>query len=200
MARPASFGEAVAFAATIAGKATATAGVEISAWTSVGSEGAGTIVWTAAFDTLVDWEAAGDKLGGDADYVSAVQAADGLFTGTVDDGLLNIVAGLGGDPAANTYVGIVRATCAGGKLGAGMAQGVAIAEAATRVGGLNTVFGSEVTGAYGGVRWLTGAPNIAALEAASNAIAGSQEFVELVDGGGGLYLPDAQQAMFRRIA
>ena len=76
---------------------------------------------------------------------------------------------------------------------------VRFAEAA-REAGLPTVFGAEVTGQYGGVRWLTGAPSIAAMEESMHAINGDPSFLALVDAGGAVYQPNATQALFRRIS
>ena len=214
VARPDTLPSALAWAVDIAGRASSVAGIQVSTWMSMLSQEGGTIVWSAGFDTLSDWEAAFGKLAADADYGAAVAGGGELFTGSVADGLLNVISGMPSEPTDYAYVTAVHATAANGQIGAAMQQGVALAAAATATGGLNTVFGAEVpwlalwlrelgaevTGQYGGVRWLTGAPSIAAMEESMHAINGDPSFLALVDAGGAVYQPNATQALFRRIS
>ena len=200
VARPDTLPSALAWAVDIAGRASSVAGIQVSTWMSMLSQEGGTIVWSAGFDTLSDWEAAFGKLAADADYGAAVAGGGELFTGSVADGLLNVISGMPSEPTDYAYVTAVHATAANGQIGAAMQQGVALAAAATATGGLNTVFGAEVTGQYGGVRWLTGAPSIAAMEESMHAINGDPSFLALVDAGGAVYQPNATQALFRASA
>jgi hypothetical protein len=199
-ADPGRFTAALAFATEITATARAVTGLEISAWTSVMSPSAGDIVWTAFFETLAEWEVATDKLAADAVYNSAVEQADELFTGPVIDQMASLLSPLGeGEPEA-TYVAVVTAVAANGQIGAAVQHGLAIAEAATKLGGLNTVFAMATTGPYGGVSWFSGAPTIAALQAAEDAINADPAFVELVDSGGNLFQTGATQTIYRRLA
>jgi autotransporter adhesin len=199
-AHPGHFTAALTFATEITATASAVTGLEISAWTSVMSPSAGEIAWTAFFETLADWEVATDKLGADATYNSAVENADGLFMGPVIDQMASLLSPLPeGEPDA-TYVSVVTAVAANGHIGAAVQHGLAIATAATELGGVATSFALATTGAYGGVSWFTGAPTIAALEAAANAINADPAFLELVDSGGDLFQTGATQTMYRRIA
>jgi hypothetical protein len=199
-AHPGQFPAALAFANEITAKASAITGLEIGAWTSVMSPSAGDIVWTAFFETLAEWEAASDKLAADADYNSAVEKADGLFAGPVIDQMASLLSPLPeGEPDA-TYVAAVTAVAANGQVGAAVQHGLAIAESATKIGGLTTVFAMATNGPYGGVSWFTGAPTIAALEAAFNAINGDPGFLQLVDSGGNLFQTGATQTTYRRVA
>ena len=200
VARPDDVPGAIAWAVDIAGKASSIGGMQVSAWISVLSVDAGTIVWTAAFETLSDWETAMTKLAADDGYNKAVASGSQLFRGGVSDGMLNLISGMTDEAADFAYVAVVRATAANGQIGAAMQQGVALAAAATKTGGLNTIFGAQVTGAYGGVEWLTGAPSIAALEASLQAINSDPSFLALVDSGGTVYQSDAAQSLFRRLS
>ena len=197
---PGQFTAALAFAAEITATATAVSGVEINAWTAVMSPTAGDIVWTAWFDTLADWEVASDKLGADAAYISAVEKADGLFTGPVVDQMASVLSPLPeGGPDA-TYVSVVNVVAANGQLAAAMQHGLAIAESATKLSGLTTSFAMGTTGPYGGVAWFSGAPTIAALEAGANAVNSDPAFLQLVDSGGHLFQTGATQTTYRRVA
>ena len=198
-AHPGHFMTAMTFATEITATARAVSGVEIHAWISVMSPSAGDIVWTAWFDTLADWEVATDKLGADAAYNSAVEKSDGLFTGPVIDQMASLLSPLPeGEPDA-TYVTVVTAVAANGQIGAAVQFGLAMAETATKLGGLNTSFAMATTGPYGGVMWFTGAPTIAAMDAAANAFNSDPAFLQLVDSGGNLFQNGATQTTYRRI-
>jgi len=197
---PGHFGAALGFAAEITATATAISGAQINAWGSVMSPNAGTLAWTAWFESLADWETAVDKLSADASYNSTVEKAAGLFTGPVTDQMASLLSPAPeGGPDAN-YVSVVTAVAANGQIGAAVQHGLAIAEAATKVGGLNTMFAMATTGPYGGVMWFSGAPTIAEMDAATNAINSDPSFLTLVDSGGQLYQNGAEQVVYRRIA
>ena len=125
------------------------------------------------------------------------------ISGGLDDGLLQIVHG---DPDPNRtieYVTAVQAVCATGNIGNGMAVGVEIAQQAETITGLPTLFGADVTGPYGGVAWLTGYENIAALETAQQALAADAGWVSLIDSKvAGAYVEEpsiTQQLVYRRL-
>lgn len=190
--------EAMGLAVEVAAKASAVAGIEVSAWASVLSPSAGTIIWSAWFEHLTDWEAATGKLGADTSYIDMVAGMDGAFTGPVVDNLMMLVHGE--PPAENpTYVASVEAVSSHGHIVEAVAHGVALAEAATRIGGLTTMFAVGSTGPYGGVGWFTVAPDIASMEAGEQKVNSDPSFLALVDSGGTLYQPGAQQTMYRRL-
>ena len=61
-------------------------------------------------------------------------------------------------------------------------------------------FGTSVTGNYGGVIWLTGAPTMAKLEASMNKVNADPAFVALVDAGAVNLQENATQSLHYRIA
>jgi hypothetical protein len=200
VARSERFTDAAAWAVDIAGKASAVSGLQVGAWTSVMGPGAGTISWTTLVDSLADFEVATDKLIVDAGYNAAVATGDDLFTAGTDDGMLSVLTDISPDGQEINYVAIVQATAAVGQVAAAVEHGLALAAAASAVGGLTTWFGTSVTGAYGGVEWVTGAPTLAALEGMMNAVNSDPKFIALVDAGGHTYAPGATQSIFRRLA
>jgi hypothetical protein len=166
--------------------------------TTVHSAGLGRIVWTISLDSLKELEEFDDLLAADTAWNGWVAAQDGYYTGAVDDMLMSMihVAPEGAPPA---YVSVVNATAANGMLSKAMAAGVEAAMLLTRLTGLPTNFGSNVTGPYGGVMWTTYAPDMAAVEAANTAMASSPEFMELVDRLGPLYNPGGVTTLYRRL-
>jgi hypothetical protein len=65
------------------------------------------------------------------------------------------------------------------------------------------MFIANVTGVYGGVGWISGYPDAAALEAASQAIAADTHFAKQVDKAGSVYAADpsaTNSLIYRRFA
>jgi len=201
-AHPAHARNAMAFAVEVAKRVTDTTGLAVEPWMSVMSPGAGAITWATFFEHLEEWESAMGKLQADTAYGDSVEAADHFFTGPVDDLVVSMLTEMPEpDPAApSLYVTSVRAVAAHGHLAAAIEHGMALAEAATRLGGLATVFGVANTGPYGEVAWFTAAPSIAALEAAEGAVNSSAEFVGLVDSKGHVFQPGASQTRWLRLS
>ena len=198
---PAHARKAVAHAIEAGQRAATISGLDISVWTTVMSADAGLITWTTMVEHLADLEMAMDKLAVDGPWGDFVEQNDGLFVGARTDTLAQMVSGPL-DPTAPrpAYASVVQATCANGHVAAGMAGGVEIAEAATRIGGITTTFLASSTGEYGGVAWITGAPDLATLEAAEGKVNNDAGFLALADRVSPAYLPHASNTMHRRIS
>jgi hypothetical protein len=196
---PSNATEAVPWVIETAAKATQICGIPVSAWTSMWGEDAGTVVWSAFVDDLTGLEQAGDKLAVDSAFNERIREAEHLFNGPVVDTLAQIIHGTP-PTEPNPYVSAVVAQLANGHIRDGVAGAIAIAEAAERVTGHPTSVSMSVTGAYGGIAWLSGYADLAALEAAEGAINADAEFVALIDRTSPCYQPAAQQAIYRRLS
>jgi hypothetical protein len=191
--------QAMAFAPMVAAKVTSVTGVEVSSWVSVWSQSSVSIVWAAWFDNLSDWEEMNGKLATDSSFADAAAQGSEFFVDGMADGLLQVVR----PPAQETdasYVSVVRAVAAPGHLADAMGHGVALAEAAEKVGGLGTMFASTVSGPYGGCAWFSASSSIAAMEAAQGKTSSDPGFVTLVDAGGAFFQTGAETTMYRRIS
>jgi hypothetical protein len=179
-------------------------GLDVGLWANVYSPAFGTISFTAFIPDLAAIETAGDKLQVDSGYQALSDKGATLTTGGLDDALFEIIAGTP-DPEANAqYVNGVRAVCAGGQIARAMEVGVTIAEKASAITGANTLFVRSVTGSYGGVGWLTGFPDIAALEASQNALAADADWLAYLDKEAGTaYVEDptvTESIIYRKLA
>lgn len=192
--------EAMAFIPTMTEKVQQETGLDVHAWASTMSPGLGTTVWATFVEHLEHLEAANDKLAASDAFIELAEQAGRLFAGPFTDGLAQVVSGEL-DPSAPlpSYVTVVRARAANGQLGAAMTGGVEIAEAATRITGVRTMFLVDATGAYGGCRWTSGFADIAELERAESALNADEDWLALIDRVGTAYAPDAHQAIYRRI-
>ncbi len=195
---PARSRAAVAFAVEVASRAREVTGHDVFAWSTFASPEAGSILWSARLEALSELEAAQDKMAVDSGYMDFVESGADLFTGPTVDTLTQIVGGTpDGSPMA--YVQIVQATCAPGKLSGGMAFGVELAEAVARVTGRSCLLGASMTGAYGGVGWIVGAPDADALVAANDAWGADAGAIAMTDRAGEFYESGASVSILRRL-
>ncbi len=163
----------------------------------------GTISWSAFVPDLVALEAAGDKLAADDDYVSSVDRGADLTVGGFDDALYRVVHGAPDQSRPIEYVTAVRAVCANGQVARGMTAGIELARKAEEITGTPTLFVAEMSGAYGGVGWLSGHSDIASMERAQDTLGSDPDWLELVDREAGpAYATDPEQTyqrVYRRL-
>ncbi|MGZ4718478.1 MAG: hypothetical protein ACXWCB_17455, partial [Acidimicrobiales bacterium] len=152
-------------------------GNECQLWATMYGAGYGTLSWTSWFPDLAALQASGDALIADDGYLALSAEGANLTTGGVDDLLLKPLYGEVDPERPITYVTGVVATCAAGNIERAMTKGVEIAQKAESVTGLPTMFLSNVTGPYGGISWLTGYEDIAAMEKAETALNSDPAFV-----------------------
>jgi len=197
---PGHFSHAVEWVVEATGKVREITGVGVEAWTAVMSPEVGTVVWSIWGEGLADFAVAGDKLAADAAFTKMAEKADDYFDGPIEDRVASMIHGtIDPDAPAATYVSVVEATAANGRLTDAIASGIAIAEHATRVGGQNTGFLVNTTGSYGGVAWITGAPDIETVDAGEAALMADPAWLELVNAAGANYAPGAATTLYRRL-
>jgi hypothetical protein len=199
--RPGSMRAAAAFATTVTEKVRQESDLDVHAWLTTMSMETGTCTWAAWVSSLEELEAADDKLAVSDQFNDVVEQGASLFAGPVVDRLASVVHGEP-DPDAPipAYVAVARAVAANGHVADSITAGIEIAEAATRIGGARTTFMVDATGPFGGCRWVTGYPDIAALQAGEEALAADPSWAALVDRVGTRYAPGASQSIHRRIA
>ncbi|HEX9260190.1 MAG TPA: hypothetical protein VF855_11680 [Acidimicrobiales bacterium] len=195
---PAHARAAIATSVEIAGRVSSISGRHIHAWMSVASGEAGTMLFSTRLDTIDDLTDLFDKVSSDNTYGDWIESHAGEFDGPATDTLNQIVHGTpsGEMPA---YVMTTAAELANGHFADGMALGIAIADAAHRIAGANTVFAKTVTGSYAGVGWLTPGASLGALQAFNETLNASAEWIDLIERAGNVYAPGAQTTILRRL-
>ena len=192
---------ALEWAVDIGALAGEVSGQHIDLWGTAYSPGFGTIAWTAWFEQLSALQAMTEALESSDAY--ATKAAEGaeLIEGGIDDAIAQLIAG---EPdGSDAFVSTVRAACAGGNIGRAMSCGAELAELATRITGKPTVFVRSITGAYGGVGWLTGAADLAEFQANQEALAAEPSWLKTVDATEGAFVEDVavtQATLYRKIS
>jgi hypothetical protein len=190
--------EVVSFVGEVTEKARQETGMDIHAWASTLSPDLGTVVWATFVEDLEHLEQANDKLTMSDSFTDLADRGSRLLAGPLSDSVAQVVAGEV-DPSAPVpqYVTSARAVAANGHLGAALAGGVEIAEAATRITGVPSLFLVGATGPYGGCVWTSGFADIGQLERAEAALMAETGWIELIDRVGPSYAPGASQAIYR---
>jgi hypothetical protein len=190
--------EVVSFVGEVTEKVRQETGMDVHAWSSTLSPDLGTVVWATFAEDLEHLEQANDKLTMSDSFIDLADRGAGLFAGPLSDSLAQVVSGEI-DPSAPTpnYVLSARAVAANGQLRAALAGGVEIAEAATRITGVPTLFLVSATGAYGGCAWSSGFTDIGQLEQAEAALMADDGWIELIDRVGPAYAQGASQSIYR---
>ena len=196
----ASMREGVAAAVEVAGMASTITGLDVGAWMTIASREVARINWSAMFENLDELQAATEKLAGSTEYGDWVDAHDKLFDGPAEDALLQIVHGAPDPDRTVNFVAGIEAVCANGKLSAGLAAGVELAEAFTKISGSPILFAVRRTGLYGGVVWIAGAESLGALAALEETLFADPSWAPLVDQHGPAFEPGGETVWFQRLS
>lgn len=173
-------------------------GIPVAAWATIFSPEVGGLTWSMRVESVAELHAATSRSQADPAYHAVVAQAAGLLAASPNDALLEVVSGTPGDgPPA--FATVVQATVAPGHLLAGYAAGMEIAQTFTAVTGLPALFLRNVTGPYGGVGWITSAPDTAAIDAANDKLKASTDWLNLVDRAGAHFAGDAESRLLQRL-
>ena len=192
--------EAIAFSLDIAAYVNETTDLELGVWSAVYGAPLGTISWTTRVDSQAAMGAAGDKLEADAKYQAKIADAAGLFTGLPEDQLTEFIGFAGSGTGAGQYATVTMAQCAPGKIAEAMAWGVDMMNLVQKVTGMDSSVGRAVYGPFATMGWITLAPDLAAVDAAGEAIGGDPTYIERLDQGGELFTQgSASSRLLRRL-
>jgi hypothetical protein len=200
---PSNLVDSMTWAVNVTEKVNAISELDVTLWRTVFSPGLGTLSWTAVVTDLAQLEASEAKLMADSGYLALAEEGGKYGTGEqLDDGLVNFVHA---DPDASgteEYASVVVGLLAPGQFAHGLEIGVQIAQLVKKITGRPTSFGIAETGDYGQVGWFSLFDSIGQLQSAGQALAGSAEFTELLDGAAAnAYQAGATtQTVFRRMA
>jgi hypothetical protein len=190
---------ALGFSVDIAHKVNQVTGIEVSTYLSTFSRDFGTVLWGCAIPDLEAFEAANDKLMTENTYLDAVEQSDRFFRGGVSDTMSVLVHGEITAGRRPEYVSVVQSTAANGSLAGAMAAGVEIAQRATAITGIETLFLSETTNGYGSVSWVAGVDSIRDVERGQQQLATDAGWLELIDAHGRNFTEGTTTTLYRRL-
>lgn len=198
--RPGPVRESVAFIGAITEKVRQETGKDVHAYLATLSPEFGTCAWALMVESLEELEAIDDKLAVSEDYLDLVEKAGGLWAGQLEDSLGTVVHGLPeADGPVPAYVTVARARAATGRLGDAFAAAIEIADVAAAITSVPTMVVADGTGAFGGIRWISGHADIGSVERSEAALMADPSWVALIDRVGAAFENDASQSVYRRV-
>lgn len=192
--------DGVEWAVDMTAKVNEISDLQVSLWAPLLSPGVTQLSFVAVVESLAEVEVSQAKMLAEPMYQDLAKRGAKLLTGSVDDESAQYVTDISEMTSFPSYTTIVRASLANGSLQKGIAAGVEIAEAATKLTGLRTSFLVATTGVYGAVAWVTGAETFTDIEQAGQKVNSDPDFLALVDGHSTCYIAGAAtQTMAQRI-
>ena len=174
-------------------------GHEVHAWGAEFSPQVGEITWSAWFEHLSDLGTVTDVLASSEAYLELIESSAGLWVGQAADNLIQIIHASLHPTETPMYASVVRADIENGAMDNGLSLGVELAETVERVTGHPATFGAAATGSFNGVVWITGLPDLQAMETMQAKLAVEPAWHSLIDRAGSAYRPGATTTVYRRL-
>ena len=177
--------------------------VPSSLWTTVMSPGMGGLAWTSVVSDLAIIEETETKMMADPGYMSLVDEATTLLSGSAppDQQLMQLVHRDADAAQINAhYAQTVSTMLAPGSMRSGIELGVEIAQRVKQVTGRPTSFAIGTTGEYGSVMWVSLAETMQQVQQAEDALNANEDFMKMLDKDAAkAYLPGAMQRISRKV-
>jgi hypothetical protein len=154
-----------------------------SLWTSFASPDAGVCAWSMTVEDPAEIDTIDSKLAVDNGFLSlAAESANYVADGSVQDRLATVVyASPGATSGDFHWVQVTTTTVTPGNVRRGIELGVKIAQKANQITGMDVIFESGLTGAYGSVTWIGLADSFGQLQQGEMKLNTDTSFLELID-------------------
>ena len=183
------FSETSAYAADMTAHVSGLIGREVSLWSTVFGAPLGTMTYTLRVDGVADVSAISAQVLADADFHAKLAKGADYAVGEAEDRLFQPLNGeLGDPPPVGSMALVTSAVIAAGAYENAIAWGLDMAQHATSVTGLPTLFLVEQYGAFGSVGWIGVAPDGAAVDAASSALDADADWLKKLGMTGGMFV------------
>jgi hypothetical protein len=163
----------------------------------------GTVAWSTWADSMDSLNRGFAPLAEDDGYFALLDEGAELVAEPPRDLLRRAVHGEPGGtpPPPGAVTQVTTAVVANGKYAEATAWGVEMADLVQQVTNQPTMFLVDAYSTFGQVTWLSGAPGLAAADAAADAIQGDADYLKRLADVGDLFLPGSgQQRLVTRIA
>jgi len=195
--------EVMGWAAEITSNVNSHGGSHVSLWGSAYGQPVGRVVWSMWVESMADVSSLFVTLNADEEYHAVLAKGRDYLAAPAEDELRQLVHGT--PPDATPPVGAVTvrttATVANGKYVEAMAWGADMSAHVESVTGQRSYFFLDSFGAFGQVTWFTLSADVAAAEAASNAINADADYLGRLADVATLFLPGSgHRAMATKIA
>ncbi|HEY5154356.1 MAG TPA: hypothetical protein VIJ47_06450 [Acidimicrobiales bacterium] len=163
----------------------------------------GTVAWSAWVQSQNDLNVGFAALADDDGFFDMVDKGQEFMVAPPMDQLRQAVHGEPTDtpPPIGSVTTVTTAVVANGQYVEAAAWGVEMALLTQEISGLPTMFLIDSYGTFGQVTWLSGAPDLAASDAAGEAINANPDYLKRLGDVGDLFVPaSGQRRMATRIA
>jgi hypothetical protein len=195
--------QSTAWAASMSAYVDTNSDHNVSLWRADFGYPVGTVAWSAWVESQAALNAGFASLADDEGYFSLLDAGQEFLTTPAEDFLRQPLHGSPGEapPAIGAVTTVTTAVVAGGKYDDGVAWGIEMAQLVEEVTKMPTLFLLDSYGTFGQVTWLSGAPDLASADAASNAINGNDKYMKRLGDVGDLFVPaSGHRSLVTRIA
>lgn len=173
--------DSLAWAVKITEKVNSITGNETTLWTTSMSPQVGLLSWNTIVEDYAELLTANDKLMADSGYVELVEEGSKYADGNGADDILIRIVHAEAPESPPWFASITEGGLAQGHSAEGVALGVEMSQRMTAITGRPSVFGTSVTGTFGGMGFMLLSDTIDELQAAHEALAADADWVKLVD-------------------
>ena len=179
-----------------------TIGIEVGLWSVQFGAPLGTLVYAAGVDGLADLSAINAQLMAAPGYQERLATGADLVTAPAQDSLSTPLHGGDGDvPPVGSVAIATRALVLGGRYTEAITWGTDMAIHSEKVTGNPVGFYMDTFGPFGGVSWISAAPDAAAAESAGDKLNADTEYLERLSDVGHLFVAGSgHRSMATRIA
>ncbi len=182
--------ETMAYATDLQAHVSAVGGREIALWSTVFGAPLGTMTYAVRVEGIADLQALSAQILGDAEYHAKLAKGVDYAVGTAEDRLFQpLNAEFGDPPPVGSMALVTSAVIANGAYEKAFAWGIDMAQHASSVAGIPTLFLAEQYGTFGSVGWIGVAADGAAIDAGTAALNADADYLKKLGAAGDLFLP-----------
>jgi hypothetical protein len=178
--------------------------LQVSLWRTVLGAPLGTLGYSALVQSHAELDTAVSSLFADPEYLERVAEVQPYIAAPPQDQLVEILHNAGPEyrrAEVGWIANLVTAQVANARFTAAMKWSVEIADLVAEITGNPSLFGRSVAGPFGTVGWITAVPDMAAVDAASEALNKDPRYLAKLDEMSDVFLPGSGHAsLVRRIA
>jgi hypothetical protein len=193
----------LAWAVEMTNRVNALSDLTVTLWRADFGYPVGTVAWSTWVDSLTALNEGFARLAADDGYHALVDAGTELVPEAPRDLLRRAVFGEPGSepPPPGSVTSVTTAVVANGNYAEATAWGIEMAELVQQITNQATMFLMDAYGTFGQVTWLSGAPDLAAADAAAEAIQADPDYIKRLADVGDLFIPGSgEQRLVTRIA
>jgi hypothetical protein len=148
----------------------------------------GTVAWSCLIEDHTQMARANEALFADDSYLDQTSKAAELFVGPAEDALREVLHVAGEMDGPSAYTSAVISSASADRMADALAWGVEMAELVRRVSGRTCVFLADTYGSFGGVGWLTGFDDPAAIDAMRGSLREDEQYLTAMAASTGLFI------------